>query len=79
LSKGKINQPLRGKISNQTVELDGKVVQDAILEQCHIILSSTDFAIIGNQNTFNGCQFEFRGQAGMLFELFNQLTSSNTH
>lgn len=60
-SHGRIHKVLNGPLSNQEISLDGAALIKAEVTNCKILVSTGDFVL--SDNTFDGCQFEFRDAA----------------
>lgn len=65
---GKVNQPLRGLIENQTIDLDGKALINATLRNCKLSVDSGDFILIGN-NTLDNSDVQLSGPAQNVAQL----------
>jgi hypothetical protein len=74
LTKGAINQKLTGEHNNERIEFDGRIVKDANLKNCEIIVRDGNF-IIGPNNSFESCKFNFVDKAGQIYKLVQVLSS----
>lgn len=68
LTKGLINQKLTGIHQGESISLDGKIIENAVLKGCKIIVKDGDF-ILGSNNTLDSCEFSFQEKAGNLYRL----------
>jgi hypothetical protein len=75
LTQGTINQKVTGEISNTQIELDGKYVVDAKLNNCKIIIKDGDFIL--KNNLFNDCHFEFKDRAAQIYNIVMMLLNKN--
>jgi len=71
---GRVSQRLTGEIVDQDVVLDGKLVRNAQLRRCRIVIETGDFLI--QDVVFDKCTFDFRGSAMRIAEVARQLTES---
>ena len=74
LTKGSINQRLTGEYNNEQIELEGRIVQNANLNNCEITIRDGNF-IIGPNNSFESCKFNFIEKAGQIFNLVKMLSA----
>ena len=77
LTKGAINQRLTGEHNNEQIELDGRIVQEANLNNCEITIKDGNF-IIGSNNSFESCKLNFVEKAGQIYNLVQMLSGQQT-
>lgn len=77
LTKRAINQRLSGEHNEEKIELDGKIVQNVNLKNCNVIVKDGDF-IIGSNNTFDSCKFNFIEKAGKVYQLLSILSNQKS-
>jgi hypothetical protein len=78
-TEGNINQKISGIHEGEVVLLDGKLLHNAILRNCDIIIKEGDF-LIGSGCEISSCRFEFQDKAKKIFDLAIQLkVQKETH
>jgi len=62
---GKLYQPLHGRIENQTVHLDGKLITDGThIAHCRLVIETGDFVVVpGAQFSISNNELDIRGKA----------------
>jgi hypothetical protein len=73
-SKGSIYEPLRGKIEDKTINLDGKILVNVELNRCHITMETGIFDAIG-KNVLSQCELVASGYAGKLIDLYRSINA----
>jgi hypothetical protein len=74
LTKGSVNQRLTGEHNHEQIELEGRIVQNANLKNCEITIRDGNF-IIGPNNSFEACKFNFVEKAGQIYNLVKMLSN----
>jgi hypothetical protein len=70
---GTVHQLLTGTVTGEEVVLDGKILRDATLKDCTVIVRTGDFALLGA--TMDGCKIQFEGAASNVASMAQQLGS----
>jgi hypothetical protein len=73
---GAIHKVLTGNITDTEVSLDGAALLNAQIDNCTINVSTGEFVLLGQNNSFSNSQFSFSGAAENIRQLVLQLNKS---
>ena len=73
---GAIHRVLSGPITDQEVSLDGAALLNAQIDKCKINVTSGEFILLGENNSFSNSQFAFAGAAENIRQLVLKLSGS---